>query len=114
MKYGVSTPVAAYVCGMGVTNRGVAKTISEYYYSELGKGAHIQRVDEFREWIQEINFEDLLEILETTESVVETWSIFRQYKRDVRPLDSFVNPDNIEIYTYLVGLQYENRLQKLD
>lgn len=114
MKYGVSNPVAAYVCGMGVTNRVVAKTISEYYYSKAGKRTHVPSVDEFREWIQEINFEDLLGILGTTETVTETWAVFRRYKLDARPLDSFANPDKIEMKTYLVGLQYEGRLQLLD
>ena len=66
-----------------------------------------------RNQIQEINFEDLLGILEEHDTVIETWAVFRQYKLDARPLDSFANPDKIEMKTYLVGLQYEDRLQLL-
>lgn len=114
MKYGVNNPVAAYVCGMGVTNRTVAKTISEYYYNIVGKGTYILSVDEFQEWIREINFEDLFEIIEINEVLIENWEIFWQHKLDTRPLDSLASPDKIEIKIYLVDLQYENRLRFID
>ena len=36
MKYGVSN--RCHIFAVGVTNRAVAKTISEYYYTKAGKG----------------------------------------------------------------------------
>jgi superfamily II DNA/RNA helicase len=112
VKYGVNTPVAAYVSGMGISDRGIACTMADYYYQEVNL-ALLSSVEDFQEWVQGLTFEDLLPILQDRQLVQEVMSILRRYKFDARPVDYFTNPGTIYFKTYVVGLQYENRLGHL-
>ncbi len=112
VKYGVNTPVAAYVSGMGISDRGIACTMADYYYQEVNL-ALLSSVEDFQEWVQGLTFEDLLPILQDHQLVQEVMSILRRYKFGARPVDYLTNPNTIEFRTYVVGLQYENRLEYL-
>ncbi|HEY64518.1 MAG TPA: DEAD/DEAH box helicase [Caldilineae bacterium] len=112
VKYGVNTPVAAYVSGMGVSDRRIARTMADYYYREVNP-ALLPSVEDFQEWVQGLSFEDLLPILRDRQLVQEVMSILSRYKFDARPVDYFTNPNTIDFTTYVVGLQYENRLEYL-
>lgn len=112
VKYGVNMPVAAYVSGMGISDRETARTMANYYYREVSP-ALLPSVEEFQEWAQGLTFEDLLPILQDRQLVQEVMSILRRYKFNARPVDYFTNPGTIDFKTYVVGLQYENRLEYL-
>lgn len=112
VKYGVNTPVAAYVSGMGISDRGISRMIADYYYLEVSP-ALLPSVEEFQEWVQDLTSEDLLPILRDRQLVQEVMSILSRYKFDARPVDYFTNPGTIDFKTYVVGLQYENRLDYL-
>lgn len=64
VKYGVNTPVAAYVSGMGISDRGIARTMADYYYREVSP-ALLPSVEDFQEWVQGLTFEDLLPSFKT-------------------------------------------------
>jgi helicase len=112
VKYGVNTPVAAYVSGMGISDRGIARTMADYYYREVNP-ALLPSVEDFQEWVQGLTFEDLLPIFRDRQLVQEVISILSRYKFDARPVDYFTNPGTIDFKTYVVGLHYENRLEYL-
>lgn len=112
VKYGVNTPVAAYVSGMGISDKEIARTMADYYYREVNP-ALLPSVEDFQEWVQGLTFEDLLPILQDHQLVQEVMSILRRYKFDARPVDYFTNPGTIDFKTYVVGLRYENRLEHL-
>ncbi len=112
VKYGVNTPVAAYVSGMGISDRRIARTMADYYYQEVNP-ALLPSLEDFQEWVQALNFEDLLLILRDRQLVQEVTSILSRYKFDTRPVDYFTNPTTIDFTTYVVGLQYGNRLEHL-
>jgi helicase len=109
VKYGVNTPVAAYVSGMGVSDREIAHTMADYYYQEVSP-LILPSMEDFQEWVQGLTFEDLLPIFQDRQLVQEVMSVLRRYKFDARPVDYFTNPSTIDFKTYVVGLRYENRL----
>jgi hypothetical protein len=92
VKYGVNTAVAAYVSGIGISDREIARIMADYYYREVSP-ALLPSVKDFQEWVQGLTFEDLLPILQDHHLVQEVMSILRRY--------------------YVVGLRYENRLEYL-
>lgn len=112
VKYGVNTPVAAYVSSMGVADRAVARSIAEYYYRELSSTL-LEPVELFQEWVQTLSFEDMLVILEDPVLVQQTMSVLRRHKPDARPVDYFTNPKSVDFKTYVVGTRYEGRLTHL-
>ncbi len=114
VKYGVNTPVAVYLCGLGIRSREIARLISENYYKEVSPQNMIPSQSDFREWLQDITFEDLRIILTNEKLVQEAWSAIKNVKLDVRPIDVLAQPKNKEILTYVVGLKYENRLQHIN
>lgn len=111
VKYGVNTPVAVYFCGLGISNREVARLLSEYYYKEVSPENLLPSQSDFREWLQDLTFEDLRIVLPNEKLVQEAWFVIRNVKLDVRPIDVLAQPKNKEIITYVVGLRYENRIQ---
>jgi hypothetical protein len=113
VKYGVNTPVAAYVSGMGISDRIIARTIADYYYQQVMNSALLPSVEDFQEWTQDLTFEDLLSVLQDRQLVQEVVSVLHRYKFDARPVDYFTNPSTIDFKTYVVGLRYENRLEYL-
>lgn len=112
VKYGVNTPVAAYVSGMGINDRRIARTIAGHYYREVDSTL-LPSVEEFQEWIQGVTFEDLLLILQNHHLVQEVLHVLRRYKFGSRPVDYFTDPSNVDFKTYVVGLRHENRLEHL-
>jgi len=112
VKYGVNTPVAAYVSGMGISDREIARTMADYYYREVSP-ALLASVEDFQEWVQGLTFEDLLSILQHRQIVQEVMSVLLRYKFDARPVDYFTDPSAAEFKTYVVGLRYEDRLKHL-
>jgi hypothetical protein len=112
VKYGVNTPVAAYVSGLGISDRAVARTIAGHYYREADSTL-LPSVEVFQEWIQALTFEDLLVALRDHQRVLEVQQVLRRYKFGSRPVDYFTDPSNADFETYVVGLRYENRLEHL-
>jgi helicase len=112
VKYGVNTPVAAYVCGMGISDRGIARTMADYYYLEVSPEL-LPSLEDFQDWVQGLTFEELLPILQDRQLVQEVMSTLLRYKFDARPVDYFTNPRTAEFRTYVVGLRYEDRLKYL-
>lgn len=108
VKYGVNMPVAAYVSGVGISDRNIAQKIADYYFQ-----AHqvlIPSVEDFLGWMENLTSEDLLAILQESDRVQEVLNVLRRYKPNTRSVDYFTNPETINFRTYVVGLQYENRL----
>ncbi len=112
LKYGVNTPVAAYLCGMGISDRMIARVLASYYYSAVDS-VLLPPLENFQEWLLDLRSEELKPILRDDELVAEALSIFRRYKLDARPVDSFIHPDRIDVVTYVVGLAYEGRVAYL-
>jgi hypothetical protein len=112
VKYGINTPVAAYVSGMGISDREIACTIADYCYREVGLSL-LPSVEIFRRLMQGLTFEDLLPVFRDRQLVQEVMAVLRRYKLDTRPVDYFADPLTIDFKTYVVGLRYENRLQIL-
>jgi len=111
-KYGVNTPVAAYVSGLGVAARGVSRAIADYYYREVSS-ILLQPVAAFHEWVKAVGFEDLLLAVGDPAHVQDAMRVLRRYKLDTRPVDHFADPTSIDFKTYVMGLGYDNRLAYL-
>jgi len=110
VKYGVNTPAAAYISGMGVSDREIARIMADYYYQDTGLSVSSPDLNNFREWVQDLTFEGLLTILHDKQHVHDVWAALRRYKLDARPVDYFTQPRSLEFKTFVVGLQYEDRL----
>lgn len=111
VKYGVNTPVAAYVSGMGLGDRNIAQKMADHYL-QTNQGLLLS-VENFLSWIENLTPEDLLSILKDDELVREVMVVLRRYKPNTRSVDYFTNPRAIDFRTYVVGLQYENRSKYL-
>lgn len=112
VKYGVNTPVAAYVSGMGVSDRGIARAIADHYYRSVSPEL-LPALDDFQEWIQAVTPEELLPVLQDPQLVQEVMSVLLRYKFDTRPVGYLTDPSTAEFRTYVVGLRYEDRLRYL-
>lgn len=108
LKYGVNTPVAAYLCGMGIGDRAIARALASHFYNHVHP-ALLPSLENFQDWVLDLRPEDLMPILQDDRLVAEALTVFRRYKLDSRPVDSFIHPDSIDIITYVVGLAYEGR-----
>lgn len=112
LKYGVNTPIASYVCEMGITNRNIAKSFSDLFFAEQGKGFYLPSLIECRVWINNLNLEDLKEFL-PPEMINLTWATIRKFQSTRSPIINFLDPSSINLTTFVVGLKYEDRLENL-
>ena len=110
VKYGVNTPVSAYLCGLGITDRNVARIISEHYYKEVSPGNFLPSLSDFREWLQDLTVDDLRVLLHEEQLISDVWFVLQKIKLDIRPLDILTEINDQEITTFVVGLNYEERL----
>lgn len=112
VKFGVNTPVAAYVSGLGISDRNIARVIANHYFDQ-GNQALIPSAEDFPNWVESLTPDELLSILKDPSLVQEVVAVLRRYKPDSRPVDYFINPEAVDLQTYVVGLAYENRLKHL-
>ena len=113
VKYGVDTPVSAYLCGLGILDRSLVKLIADHYYKEVSPNILLPNLGDFREWLQDLTIDELRALLVEERFVSYAWGKLQKIRPDIRPIDILSEINNQEMFTYVVGMKYDNRLAHL-
>lgn len=108
MKFGVDTPVATYMLGLNIGNRDIAKIFSEYYRQNVNP--NLPSMQSYVDWLTEITMDELEQIVRDEHARNEFIVQLNKFKDSDRPSDYFSNPGTINMQTYIVGVQFKNRL----
>lgn len=113
VKYGVDTPVSVYLCSLGILDRNLVKIIADYYYKEVSPNILLPSLGDFREWLQDLTIDELRTLVVEERFVSYTWEKLQKFRPDIRPIDLLSELSDQEMFAYVVGMKYENRLDHL-
>jgi len=109
LKFGVDSPIATYMLGLSIGNRATARTFSEYYQQNVDP--NLPSMQSYFDWLIEITQDELELIVDNENTRNEIIAHLDKYKDSDRPSDFFANPERIDFQTYIVGVQFGNRLE---
>ena len=108
MKFGVDSPIATYMLGLNIGNRDTARVFSEYYQQNVN--ITLPSMQSFIDWLIELTKDELNQIVEDEDACNEIIIQLNKLKDSECPSDYFSNPEIINMQTYIVGVQFGNRL----
>jgi len=109
LKFGVDSPIATYMLGLNVGDRVTAKAFSEYYEQNVDR--NIPSMQKYFYWMSDLTQDELSLIIEDEKIRNEITTQISKYKDKARPSEFFANPERIDFQTFIVGVQFGNKLE---